>query len=80
MLVRLFEAGGSAVTLSTIHRAKGLEWDVVLHLDPGESHPASLGRPRRRAIRSRSAKFNLRYVCKTRTKDVLVNANLEDFV
>src|SRR5262249_50842977 len=33
-LSKLFARDTGVVTLSTIHRAKGLEWDTVVHLDP----------------------------------------------
>jgi DNA helicase II / ATP-dependent DNA helicase PcrA len=72
-LTKLFDRGDSRVVLSSIHRAKGLEWDTVLHLDPWR-------------IPSRYAKgpalaqeLNLRYVCETRAKRTLIEANLEDF-
>lgn len=74
-LERLFARDTGRVTLSTIHRAKGLEWDVVLHLDPfripsrfAQGNPAQL-----------QQEMNLKYVAETRTKSVLIEANLEDF-
>lgn len=77
----LFARSAGAVTLSSIHRAKGLEWDLVVHLDPWRI-------PSRQARASAEAgscgpmeqEMNLRYVCETRTKHTLVNARLEDFV
>jgi DNA helicase-2/ATP-dependent DNA helicase PcrA len=79
-LTRLFSQDVGTVTLSTIHRAKGLEWDLVLHLDPWrvpsryarqkaiEGHPAAL-----------QQEYNLLYVCETRSKHTLVTASLRDF-
>lgn len=72
--------GTPMVVLSSIHRAKGLEWDAVLHLDPWRV-------PSRQAKRAAAAgnfaplkqERNLKYVCETRTRDVLVEANVEDF-
>lgn len=64
----------SAVILSSVHKAKGREWDCVLHLDPWRcpskwaKTPAAMEQER-----------NLRYVCETRTKHTLIEANLEDF-
>jgi superfamily I DNA/RNA helicase len=79
-LTALFSREGGAVTLATGHRAKGLEWDAVLHLDPWRL-PSK--HARRRAdqgdLRPMEQELNLRYVIETRTKNVLVNADLEDF-
>ena len=73
-LVELFSRDAGLVTLSTGHRAKGLEWDTVLHLDP-QRVPS-------RFARSESAlaqEMNLLYVIETRSKNILINAKLEDF-
>lgn len=74
-LTQLFERSAGHVVLSSIHRAKGLEWDVVLHLDPwripskfAQQNPAQM-----------KQELNLRYVAETRTKRLLIEANLEDF-
>jgi hypothetical protein len=77
----LFSKESGAVTLSTIHKAKGLEWDLVVHLDPWRIP----SRWARKAARDGDEtvleqEWNLKYVAETRTKNVLVNANLEDFV
>lgn len=76
----LFARETGQVTLSSIHRAKGLEWTVVLHLDPWRI-------PSRHAKRAAEAgdtdqleqEYNLRYVCETRTRHTLILADLEDF-
>lgn len=65
--------------LATGHKAKGLEWDWVMHLDPWRV-------PSKFAKRQFDAgnpapmeqEKNLRYVIETRTRDVLVLANLDD--
>lgn len=74
-LRELFERSAGHVTISTIHRAKGLEWDTVLHLDPWRipskfamQNPAQM-----------QQEMNLLYVCETRCKRLLIEANLEDF-
>jgi DNA helicase-2/ATP-dependent DNA helicase PcrA len=74
-LKELFERSAGHVTISTIHRAKGLEYDTVLHLDPwripskfAQHNPAQM-----------QQELNLRYVAETRCKRVLIEANLEDF-
>ncbi len=76
----LFSRERGQVTLSSIHRSKGLEWQHVLHLDPfripskyakkaaAQGHPGQL-----------EQEYNLRYVCETRAKETLILANLEDF-
>jgi len=80
ILERLFARESGLVTLSSIHRAKGLEWDCVLHLDPWRL-------PSKWALRAAAAgdsrqmeqELNLRYVCETRSKHTLLEGNLEDF-
>ena len=73
---RLFNRESGHVTLATGHRAKGLDWDVVLHLDPFRI-------PSKFAIRAGGAQMeqerNLNYVIETRTRHTLIAANLEDF-
>lgn len=74
-LKELFERSSGHVVISTIHRAKGLEWDCVLHLD-------SWRIPSKFAMQSpiqMQQEQNLLYVCETRTKRLLIEANLEDF-
>lgn len=79
-LEKLFSSEG-LVTLSSIHRAKGLEWDLVLHLDPWRI-------PSRAAKASALAgnpipleqEYNLKYVAETRTKHTLLLGDLQDFV
>lgn len=73
----LTESRKGAITLSTGHRAKGLEWDTVYHLDP---HLI----PNQNALLLGGAALqqedNLRYVIETRTKDrlFLVKGDLLD--
>lgn len=73
------EAGG--VVLSSIHRAKGLEWDTVLLLDPWRipsKYAKELAKQGDdRALRQEQ---NLRYVAETRTKRVLIHASLDKFL
>jgi DNA helicase-2/ATP-dependent DNA helicase PcrA len=79
-LQRLFDRREGLVTLATAHKAKGLEWDVVLHLDPWRV-------PSKMAIKSSlkdnglglRQEANIKYVLETRTKHTLIEANLEDF-
>lgn len=77
-IASLFAKDSGRVTLSTIHRAKGLEWDCVVHLDPWRvpskwakesQDPRVLGQEK-----------NLIYVAETRTKSTLLHASLEEFV
>lgn len=74
-LKELFERASGHVVISTIHRAKGLEYDCVLHLD-------SWRIPSKHALQNpvqMQQEKNLLYVCETRTKRFLIEANLEDF-
>lgn len=72
----LFSRVHGALTLSTIHRAKGLEWDVVMHLDPWRV-PSK--QSRKQGGEQLAQEYNLVYVAETRTKHTLVLANVEDF-
>ncbi len=80
-LENLFSKDSGRVVLSTGHRAKGLEFDLVIHLDPWRI-PSKFAK--KAAAQGFSAQLeqeeNLSYVIDTRTKDTLVLANLEDFI
>jgi len=76
-LASLFARENERVVLSTIHRAKGLEWPTVLHLDPWRI-PSKWAR-RSGNDRQLNQELNLRYVCETRAQQVLLLANLADF-
>ena len=68
-LAELFEPGQERVALATIHQAKGLEWDVVVHLDPWRiPHPRADGDGLRQ-------EWNLLYVAETRARRALVLAD-----
>lgn len=79
ILGSMFAKENLQITLSTIHKAKGLEWPTVLHLDPWripsrfaqrafeEGNPIPLQQD-----------MNLRYVCETRSQDKLILANLKN--
>lgn len=79
-LERLFARQDGLITLSSVHKAKGLEWDLVIHLDPWRV-------PSRQAIKAAKAgdeglleqEKNLKYVCETRSRHTLVMASLDDF-
>lgn len=81
LLTRLFSRETGQVQLSTIHRAKGLEADCVLHLDPWRI-PSKFAQAAARGgdTRALQQEWNLKYVCETRTKHTLINADLQDFV
>lgn len=74
-LKELFDRQSGHVVISTIHRAKGLEFSTVLHLDPwripskfAQQNPAQM-----------QQEMNLLYVAETRCQRLLIEANLEDF-
>lgn len=81
LLGRMFEPSSLRITLATGHKAKGLEWDNVIHLDPWRV-------PSKYAVSALQAgnpvpmeqDLNLRYVIETRTKRRLIFANLEEMV
>jgi superfamily I DNA/RNA helicase len=80
LLQELFESSSSKIVLSTGHKAKGLEWDLVVHLDPWRV-PSKYARAaaERGSMTQMNQDLNLRYVIETRTKNTLVLANLENF-
>jgi len=80
MLEQLFARDQGLVTLSTIHRAKGLEWDLVMNLDPWRI-PSKFAKKAADAGNAETLvqEYNLLYVAETRTRHTLLNANLEDF-
>jgi hypothetical protein len=70
----IFSDERAPVTLSTGHKAKGMEWDWVMHLNPflipsrwSQDDPVQL-----------QQEHNLAYVIETRPKTTLVLANLKD--
>lgn len=79
-LERIFSAERGRVTLASGHKAKGLEWDLVVHLDPwripNKQARKAAAAGDRRVLRQ---EFNLKYVIETRTRHTLINARLEDF-
>ena len=79
-LRRIFASETGLVTLSSIHRSKGLEWDLVVHLDPWRL-PSKFARVAAAAgnLVPLEQEYNLQYVCETRTRHSLVLANLEDW-
>lgn len=80
MLSKLFARESGQVILGSGHRWKGLESDVVLHLDPWRI-PSRYAREAAKAGDNRQLvqEYNLRYVTETRTKHTYIEANLEDF-
>lgn len=72
----LFSRENGQVILSTIHRAKGLEWSAVVHLDPFRLPSRFALKAGGRALEQEN---NLRYVAETRTKHTLIMAKYEDF-
>lgn len=79
-LISLFEDQSGLITLGTGHRAKGMEWETVVHLDPWRipsKHAKTAeenGDPT-----PREQEMNLKYVIETRSKNVLIEANLKGF-
>ncbi len=76
----MFSKDNLRITLATGHKAKGLEWPVVVHLDPWRV-------PSKYALRAAeegntvalSQDLNLKYVIETRSSDILIDANLSTF-
>lgn len=74
-LTQMYSSPTPTLVLSTGHRAKGLEWEHVVFLDPWRV-------PSKFAVESESPKqleqeYNIRYVIETRAKKHLIFANME---
>lgn len=76
MIDNLFDKESGLVTLSTIHKAKGLEWPAVIHLDP---HRLPSKYALAKGGRALEQEANLLYVAETRTKHTLAMAQMEAF-
>lgn len=76
----LFDRTTGLVTLSTGHKFKGMECPVVIHLDPWRI-PSKWAQEAARQGDDRTLvqEWNLNYVVETRSKDVLILANKDDF-
>lgn len=75
-LASIFSGDTAPVVLATGHKAKGMEWHTVIHLDPWRI-------PSKFALRDGGAaleqEYNLEYVLETRAKHTLILASLRDF-
>jgi superfamily I DNA/RNA helicase len=69
----LFSVSGPIQLLSG-HKAKGLEWETVYHLDPWRI-PSRFAE----SDEDREQELNVRYVIETRAKENLYLVNMEDF-
>lgn len=79
-LSSMFNKESLAITLATGHKSKGLEWPVVIHLDPWRV-PSKFARKAYEMgnVAQMQQEMNLRYVIETRAQKVLINADLETF-
>jgi DNA helicase II / ATP-dependent DNA helicase PcrA len=73
-LERLFSKTSEIVQLSTGHRFKGMEADLVIHLDPWRV-PSKYAEPGTAQFQQ---EMNLKYVIETRSKRALLYANSEE--
>jgi len=77
----LFSREDGRIQLGSIHRSKGLEWDVMVHLDPWRIPSKQAKEAAKRGDeRALQQEMNLKYVCETRTKNVLIEANYKEFL
>jgi hypothetical protein len=81
LLTKIFEESAGKVVLSTGHKAKGGEWDTVIHLDPWRI-PSKYAR--KAAAQGNMIPLeqdtNLRYVIETRAQKTLIEADVEHFL
>lgn len=69
----IFAASGPIQLLSG-HKAKGLEWPIVFHLDPWRTEPKEW-----QTDEEKEQELNVRYVITTRAKEQLWSVRMEDF-
>lgn len=76
----IFEESQGRVTLATGHKAKGMEWETVVHLDPFRV-PSKWARQALEAGNPvpYNQDMNLKYVIETRAQGNLIEANLEHY-
>lgn len=79
ILKTMFSKESLNITLSTGHKAKGMEFPVVVHLDPFRI-PSKYAKKAANEgnMVPMEQDLNLRYVIETRTQNTLILANLED--
>ena len=79
MLTKLFAREFGEVELSSIHKCKGLEYDVVVHLDPWRI-PSRYAREAAKLGDDSQLlqEWNLKYVAETRAKHTLAEASLKE--
>jgi hypothetical protein len=86
IIMKLFDGSNGMVELSSIHRAKGLEWDITMIIDPWrirnkptekEIEKASVS-PIKRTILEQE--WNLKYVAETRTRHTMILGNSANFI
>jgi superfamily I DNA/RNA helicase len=70
----IFKRSG-AIQLLSIHKAKGLEWETVFHLDSWRI-PSKWAKP---DTEEWEQEMNAKYVCETRFKREMYLVNMEDF-
>lgn len=77
----MFSKDSLRITLATGHKAKGLEWPTVIHLDPWRvpSKYAKQALSEGHTI-PMEQDLNLRYVIETRTMQKLILGDLETMV
>lgn len=81
-LEQLFTQENAKIILSTIHRAKGLEFDKVIHLDSWRLDPERLFNKYDAGYFTEeqlNQELNLKYVVETRTKNELIEAPISLF-
>ena len=66
LIADLFSREGNAAILSSIHKAKGMEWETVMHLNPER-------------IKEGGQERNLHYVVETRAKTTLIEGRVEKY-
>jgi len=74
-ITSLFAKDKGLVTMATAHKAKGLEWDTVLHLDPWRV-PSKFAK----SDEDLQQEANVQYVIETRAKNTLILASYADFL
>lgn len=79
LLATMFEGDNLKITLATGHKAKGGEWETVVHLDPWRiPSKYALIEQAKGNLTPYEQDLNLKYVIETRTKNITIFAKLEE--
>ena len=76
---KVFSGDSEHIILSSVHRAKGLEWPFVVHLDHWRPGRAAAKADKEGNLTAAEQERNIQYVAETRAQQVLALASIADW-